>query len=122
MTIDSRRDEPAVAAPDGETLYGLIAGVARRASDTTLAFACGAGILGAGAVAVFRPTVWPVALPLVCVAAFGAWGIAEREREAAGVRGAALAVVRVLAAAVGTGAALLLAGVVMAKVIGTWIS
>ena len=122
MKIESRREEQAVAAPDGETLYGLIAGVARRASDTRLALACGAGILGAGTVALFHPTAWPIALPLVGMAAFGAWGIAERERAATGGRGTALAIVRVLAAAAGTGAALLLAGVVMAKVIGTWIS
>jgi diamine N-acetyltransferase len=110
------------AREGSETLYDLLAGAARRATDAQLAFACGAGLLGIGGIALLRPGWWVVALPLMCVASFGAWGIADRERGAGGRGGAALAAVRVIAAAVGTAAAVAIGGVVMAKVIGTWIS
>ena len=122
MTAESGRDRHAVANPDGETLYGLIAGMARRASDSRLALACGAGLLGVGLIGIFAPGRWRLALPLICLASFGGWGVADRERTARGARGTALAIVRVLAAIAGTTAALLIGGLAMAKVIGTWIS
>lgn len=110
------------SASDGETLFQLLASLARRASDGRLATAAAIGVAGIVAIAIFRPGWWRLALPLTCVAAFGAWGIADRSAGASPARARTMRVVRVLAAVLGLSAALATALVTMAAVLGTWIS
>ena len=85
----------------GEHLFALLARGARRASDAQLAAAVILGLLGVGAI-VSRPsaTWWKLLFPFACLAAFGAWGIADRvARERAAVQGPAFTGRGALAAA-----------------------
>ena len=62
------------------SLPELLAERAHHASDTRLALDVVLGLFAAAAVGVWRPTGWIVMLSAgLCFAAFGAWGIAERE-------------------------------------------
>jgi hypothetical protein len=68
---------------------------------------------------------WPVGLPAVLAAAFGTWGIADRElseRLANGAVPRALVVVRWLSAALGAAVGVVTALVFLRLTIGTWIS
>ena len=112
---------------DGESIFALVAHLARRASDGQLVIASVVGISAAAIVGLVRPSLWFVALPLLCIGSFGIWGIAERtasERltrlgpDFAGRR--ALAGVRVAAAVVGTLSGTLALLTVVARAIGTW--
>lgn len=114
---------------DGESIFALVAQLARRASDGQLVVAATVGIASAAIIGLVRPGWWFAALPLLCMGAFGIWGIAERtsaERLArvgpafAGRR--ALAVVRISAAIIGTLAGALALLTLVARAIGTWIS
>jgi hypothetical protein len=112
---------------DGESVFALIAQLARRASDGQLVIAAAVGISAAAIVGLVRPGLWFVALPLLCVGSFGIWGIAERtaaERltrlgpDYGGRR--ALAGIRIAAAVVGTVSGTLALLAVVARAIGTW--
>ena len=124
-----RRDGADAAGPEQESVFGILAAHARRASDAELALLAWVGAAGAVTVLIVRPRWWPLALAFACAASLGAWGIAEREaseRERAGtltVTGRrALRVARLVAATVGgiagLGALLALLGLAL----GTWIS
>jgi hypothetical protein len=112
---------------DTETIFAIVARLARRASDGQLVAAAAVGIVAAVVVGLMRPGLWPVALPLLCVGSFGIWGIAERtsaERQsrfgpAFGGR-RALAGVRMTAAVVGTVAGALTLLTLVARAVGTW--
>jgi hypothetical protein len=112
---------------DGDSIFAVVAQLARRASDGQLVLAAAVGIAAAAIVGLVRPGWWFVALPLLCVGSFGVWGIAERtaaERLArlgpdfAGRR--ALASVRMTAAVVGTLSGTLTLLVIVARMVGTW--
>jgi len=121
--------EPGRSRDEGENIFSVVAGLARRATDGQLVLAAATGIASAALIGLVRPTWWFLALPLLCVGSFGVWGIAERttaERIARlgpsfpGQR--ALAGVRAAAAAVGTLAGLLALLALVARALGTWIS
>ena len=121
--------EPDRSRDEGENIFSVVAGLARRATDGQLVLAAATGIASAALIGLVRPTWWFLALPLLCVGSFGVWGIAERttaERVARlgpsfpGQR--ALAGVRAAAAAIGTLAGLLALLALVARALGTWIS
>jgi hypothetical protein len=121
--------DPDRSRDEGESIFTVVAGLARRATDGQLVLAAATGIASAALIGLVRPTWWFVALPLLCVGSFGVWGIAERttaERVARlgpsfpGQR--ALAGVRAAAAAIGTLAGLLVLLTLVARALGTWIS
>ena len=118
---------PPVRTDDGESVFALVAQLARRASDGQLVIAAAIGIVAAALVGLVRPDWWFIALPLLSVGCFGIWGIAERtvaERTARlgpdfGGR-LALASVRLTAAVLGTLSATLTLLVIVARMVGTW--
>ena len=119
--------QPTPRDEDGESVFALVAQLARRASDGQLVVATAIGIVAALFVGLVRPGLWFVALPLLCVGSFGVWGIAERtaaERTArlgpdfGGRR--ALRSVRLTAAVVGTLSGVLTLLVIVARMVGTW--
>jgi hypothetical protein len=64
----------------GVTLPEFLTARARRASDLRLALDAGGGVLVAALVAITRPPAWRSLLALgACFAAFGLWGILDRE-------------------------------------------
>ncbi len=132
-SADSEREgtvsdhEPARRDEDGESVFALVAQLARRASDGQLVVAAAIGIVAAALVGLVRPDLWFLGLPLLSVGSFGVWGIAERtETERVARLGPdfggrrALAGVRVSAAIIGTLAGTLTLLAVVARMIGTW--
>ena len=114
-------------ADDDESVFALIAHLARRASDGQLVIAAVIGISTAAIVGLVWRSLWFIALPLLCIGSFGIWGIADRtaaERltrlgpDFGGRR--ALAGARVAAAVVGTVSGTLALLAVVARAIGTW--
>ena len=112
---------------DGDSIFALVAQVARRATDGQLVIAAASGIATAALVGLVRPDLWLLALPLLSVGSFGIWGIAERtsaERLArmgpdfGGRR--ALAGVRLTAAVIGTLSGTLALLAIVARMVGTW--
>lgn len=103
------------------TLPELLAGHARLASDGRLVAHVAGGTLVAAAALFWRPHAWPLlASAALCFAAFGLWGIADRALGAGAARGPRL--LRALATALGTLAALALLSSVLAIGLGTIIS
>ena len=106
----------------------LLASRARSASDMRLVLDVAGGLLAVGIALVFRPTAWFLVLSAaLCFAAFGCWGIADRElgertSGAAGMPARALMAMRALAAVVGTLAAVSLLFGLLVVTLGTWIS
>lgn len=106
---------------------------ARRATDAQLAI-CAAflpmTIVASIVVAIVRPRWtlgwWPIAAPPLLVAAFGIWGIGDRELAAPRPDARAPAwgwrLVRTLAAMVGGFSGVVIVLWFLAKVVGTWIS
>ena len=111
-----------LAAPDEPTLFALLANSARRASDRRLAACCVYGLGLAGEVVVFHPAWWLLALPAMCLASFGAWGLAERAAAATCSRAgiSSLRAVQVTAAVLGTLAGLTFLFGAAALCIGSW--
>jgi hypothetical protein len=113
--------------PDA-SLPEFLAARARAASDGRLVVDVIVGCGAALAVAVWRPTGWVTLLGVaVCLAAFGAWGIVDRElRERVGAPRTRivrmLLVVRVVAAGIGAFAAVVALFSVLGILLGTWIS
>ena len=110
-----------------DDLFGALAGRARATSDGRLVLAVICGLAATLAMAIWRPFGWMVLSGVgLCSAAFGAWGIADRElagRDAA--RGSSvlvLRVVRVCCVVLGTCAAILAVLVMLGSALGTWIS
>lgn len=65
---------------DRGSLPELLARRARHASDRRLAIDAAAGVLAAAVFAVLRPPLWlPLVALALALAAFGAWGILDRE-------------------------------------------
>lgn len=101
---------------------------ARAASDGRLALDVVCGLVVALAVAAWHPRMWLTPFSAaICFAAYGGWGIADRElRERADVAGTlvirALRVARSLSAAAGVIAAVTALFSVLGIVLGTWIS
>ena len=116
------------AAPSDEGLAGVLAARARAASDGRLILDVAAGLLVALAIVIWHPRAWVVPCSIgITLAAFGAWGLADRElaERAAVADGRLVRTLRVL-----RGFAVL-AGVVAAGVacfsilgigLGNWIS
>jgi hypothetical protein len=113
--------------PDA-SLPEFLAARARAASDGRLVVDVIVGCCAAVGVAVWQPLGWLVLFGAsVCLAAFGAWGIVDRElRERADAPRAhmvrVLSVLRVALAAVGMLAAVAALFSVLGVVLGTWIS
>jgi hypothetical protein len=111
-----------------DDLFHVLASRARATSDGALVLVVLVGFTATIVLAVWRPAAWMVLGSLgVCVAAFGGWGIADRELVERGGTGSratvkALRVVRLLACLVGVGAALVAAFRVLGTALGTWIS
>jgi hypothetical protein len=114
--------------PSDARLPELLAARARSASDGRLALDLAGGLVAAGAALAWRPSGWLVLLSAaLCFAAFGAWGIADREarERPPGSRGLLISLlrgVRALAALVGAAAAVTLLFATLALALGTWIS
>jgi hypothetical protein len=109
-------------APDTRTLADIVASVARRMPDGVLVGCAAAGVLGVALIGLLLRSVWWLTPILLVAAAFGAWGIADRERAALGTRAAVFRVVRVIAALVGGAAAAFTAVMLFVLVIGPLIS
>lgn len=107
---------------DEQTLAAVITAFARRRSDAALTLLTAAGVVGSAVVALILPSWWRLLPPLAMAAALGAWGIADRERGAAGARRTVFTGVRIIALAVGVAAALTTALIVLRLALGTWIS
>jgi type VI protein secretion system component VasF len=112
--------------PDA-SLPEFLAARARAASDGRLVVDVIVGCCAALGVAVWQPLGWLVLLGVsVCLAAFGAWGIVDRElRERENAPDARvvrlLSIVRVAVAALGALAAVTALFSVLGVVLGTWI-
>jgi hypothetical protein len=91
--------------PDTRTLGELIATLARRAPDGLLVTCAAVGIAGAAAIGLLLRPVWCLTPLMLGIAAFGGWGIADRERSALGARGIVFQVVRGVAILLGVAAA-----------------
>ena len=108
----------------GASLPELLAARARGASDGRLVLDVVGGLLAAGAAVLLRPTAWLLVLGLaLCFAAFGTWGIADRElsddmRPSTGLTARLLRMLRVLAIGVGGAAALTVLLVAFGVVLG----
>jgi hypothetical protein len=110
------------------SLPEVLAARARSASDLRLVLDAGGGALAVIGILLWRPPGWTLlASAALCFAAFGAWGIADRElrerpAESREVSTRALRAARVLAAIVGGVAAALLLFGMLGVALGTWIS
>src|SRR5206468_10546098 len=112
--------------PDA-SLAEFLAARARAASDGRLVVDVTVGCCAAVGVAAWRPVGWLALLGVsVCLAAFGAWGITDRElRERANAPARVAGVLSMLrAAAAGLGALSAVATMfgVLGILLGTWIS
>lgn len=101
---------------------------ARGASDTRLALDVIGGAVAAVAFAGWQPKYWVAPFcAALCFAAFGAWGIADRELGERSTSGSttilkALRLARVVAAVLGWVAAVALIFLVLGVALGRWIS
>ncbi len=105
------------------SLGTVLASHARQASDARLALDVAAGALGALLLLLLRVKWWWLALPFVALAAFGAWGIADRsipEQESRARRLVLLG--RAAAAVLGFIAAVLFGLALFASMFVGWIS
>jgi hypothetical protein len=111
----------------GASLPELLAARARAASDGRLVLDVVGGLLVAGAALLWRPAGWILLLSAaLCFAAFGAWGIADRElgerTTTIGMSTRALRLLRLLAVAIGGTAAVTLLLAALGVVLGPLIS
>ncbi|MGQ0639808.1 MAG: hypothetical protein ACT4P6_03410 [Gemmatimonadaceae bacterium] len=105
-------------APDTRTLGDLVALLARRTPDGVLAACAAAGVIGVAIVGLLLRGAWWLTPLLLGTAAFGAWGIADRERATLGARGIAFRWLRFLAALVGGAAAAFAAVMLFVLIVG----
>ncbi|HJU73729.1 MAG TPA: hypothetical protein VJ717_08270 [Gemmatimonadaceae bacterium] len=111
-----------VPPPDTRTLAELVAAAARRTSDGRLVACAVTGIVGVAAIALFLRFMWWLTPVMLGIAAFGGWGIADRERAALGTRGTVFRGVRVVAMLVGGAAAAFAAFLLFVVFVGRLIS
>jgi hypothetical protein len=71
---------PAAPIPR-RTLQNIMATGVGQAATRPLALAAVLGTAGALAILLFLPEHWPLVTPLVCVASFGAWGLAAKQTQ-----------------------------------------
>jgi hypothetical protein len=116
------------APPPDEGLAGVLTSRARAASDLRLILDVAVGLLVALAAAIWHPRAWivPVSIGLV-LAAFGGWGIADRElAERVGETGGrslgGLRFARGLAVIVGALGTIVACFAVLGLALGNWIS
>jgi len=119
--------DPKGAETEPLSLFAMLAGKARRASDGVLASLAGIGGLVALSLTAMRPSWWAFALPLVSAGAFGVWGILERataERETPRSAGydRAVEAAQWIAATIGTMCAIVAVFAVLGLFLGTIIS
>ena len=112
--------------PDDD-LFHALASRARATSDGRLAVAVVGGLSAMLVMAAWRPRAWLILGSIaLCAAAFGAWGIADRElaeRDSTSrPLAAALRIARVACLVLGVGAAVAAALDVLRHALGTWIS
>lgn len=111
---------------DRGSLPEMLAHRARQATDRRLVFDAAAGLIVAASVAVLRPPLWiPLAALAVCLGAFGAWGILDRETlDAAntGSRARTLAWARGIVGVLGGAAAVFFGVSLFFSLLGPWIS
>ena len=109
-----------------DDLFQALAVRARATSDGRLALAVMGGFATTLSMAVWRPAGWLIIGGVgLCTAAFGAWGIADRElAESCAARSISVVLrgVRVLSVALGVCAAIGAALALLAAALGTWIS
>jgi hypothetical protein len=110
-----------------DDLFHALAARARATSDGRLVLAVIGGLAVTLSAAVWQPVGWLViASTGVCAAAFGAWGIADRElAERGAMNGSSVVVLRgarAFSVVLGTCAAIVAALVVLGAALGTWIS
>ena len=108
----------ATAPRDTRTLAELVAAAARRTSDGWLVACAVVGIAGVAAIAFFLRFIWWLTPVMLGIAAFGGWGIADRERAALGTRGAVFRGLRVAAMLVGGAAAAFIAFLLFVVFVG----
>lgn len=108
--------------PDTRTLGDLVAGAARRTSDGVLAACAALGVAGVAAIGLLWRPAWWLTPVMLSLAAFGAWGIADRERAALGARGILFHTLRIVAALVGGAAAAFAAVMLFILIVGPLMS
>ena len=121
---------PEGAQQSDVNLREFLAARARTASDLRLALDTGLGVLAAMVAVLWRPRGWALVMSAaLCFAAFGGWGIADREfqeRQHDSINSPItlrlLRVARVVAAVLGAAAAAAFVVGVLGIVLGTWIS
>ncbi len=109
-------------AVDTRTLGDVIGTLARRAPDGLLVACVAVGVIGVIAIGLFVRPLWYLTPLMLAIAAFGGWGIADRERTALGARGVAFRVLRLVSALVGGAAAAFLAFMLFVLFVGTLMS
>src|SRR5262245_47887675 len=113
--------------PDA-SLPEILAERARGASDGRLVFNAACGLLLIAAMALLRPSVWPLVGSIgLCLSAFGFWGITDRElRERANEPRSrlvsALEIGRRACVVLGAMGALVLVFSTLRFALGTWLS
>ena len=112
---------------DDAGLVEFLSARARGASDGRLAVDVGVGIVVAVVVLIWRPPAWLLVGCLgLCFAAFGGWGITDRELHDPGGRSARssrlLRFGRALSAVIGAIAATTALILLLGAALGTWIS
>jgi hypothetical protein len=110
-----------------EDLFHALAARARATSDGRLALAVILGLAATLGIAMWRPPAWPLLGSIgICAAAFGAWGIADRELAEHStthrLSTRILRIGRVVSLVVGTCAAIVAAFATLGVALGTWIS
>jgi hypothetical protein len=118
MTLSTNSDED---------LFHTLASRARATSDGYLVLAVILGLAATIGIAVWRPPAWLLLGSIgVGAAAFGAWGIADRElvehSTTPRLSARILRIGRVMSLVVGTCAAIVAAFAVLGVALGTWIS
>lgn len=104
------------------TLGELVTSLVRGTPDTVLAICVIVGLVGSGVLAL-AVSLWSRAIPpLILLSAFGAWGMVDRARHAAGARGMGVAVARAVIILVSFAAVGAMILTFLGVAIGTWIS
>lgn len=114
---------PSKSAVDRVSLLGFLAARARHATDVRLMADAAVGTTLAASILLIRPALWVLAMPAAVVAAYGAWGIADRELQtrAPGTPHKTLGIARTAALAAGVVAALAFFFGALGVVLGNWI-
>jgi hypothetical protein len=118
MTLSTNSDDD---------LFHTLAARARATSDGRLVLAVIVGLTTTLGIAVWQPPAWLLLGSIaIGAAAFGAWGIADRElgehAETRRLSGGLLRIVRVASLVVGACAAIVAAFAMLGVALGTWIS